>query len=1111
MKKKVTRTLTVAIMKITILQVCLLFFVLCSYSNNIAGQELLDKKITLKLANVEIRKALTKIELLAGVKFIYSPEIVQASRKITINAHNTRLNQVLIDLFTPVKIRNEVINDQYIVLSKDEEPQITVRYQGNDSFNNAAPQKIITGSITNEKGEPLAGASINVKGSARGTTTNAAGRFELTVEDDDKVLVITFTGYTSKEITIGNQTSFAVLLTATSQVLDEVVAVGYGTARRSDLIGSVSSINNRNIEGKGFLNINQALQGNAPGVMVTGVNGQPGSTPIVRIRGVGTLNDNNPLYIIDGVPITNENGLDIVNPQDIESIEILKDAASASIYGSRSGNGVILITTKKGSRGKTDITYGASLGYNTVSNRLNLLNAKDYAMISDEALVNGGFAPIWNGSTGRADTDWQDAIFQKGMLQSHIVSARGNKENIRYYLSLGYDDQKGTLLQTKFRRYSVKSNVEIDITSRLQVGVNLSYINSKSDEIQQGINSVLINAVRMPATVPVYNPDGTLAGPLSINEADGANPVGFASRSVAYTTTDRVLGNLFAVYKILPGLQFKSSFSGDVLRRTYSAFNPTYNEGLARNEVATLREIYTRNQNINWENTLSYNKAFGNGHTVSAVAGSSVITFYTLYTEAWKSGFLNNDPNMRYFQAGTQQDLVTGGKQDWALMSYFGRVNYDYQRKYLAQINMRTDGSSRFGKNQRWGSFPSFALGWRISEESFMKDISWLSDLKLRGSYGILGNEPSNIYGFTSTMVQTRYAFGSSQVAAIGYAPGPPSNDDYRWETSYMTNLGIDLGFLSNRLLLTVEYYNKQTKDILQVLPLPGISGSAGGLTNIGEMKNSGLELSARYQDNLGELRYTISGNLTTIQNEVIKLYENNAPITNGNSRTIVGETIGRYYGWVVEGIFQNQAEIAAAPTQTGASPGDLRFKDINGDKVINADDRDYLGQPLPKLMYGANFSLEYKGFDFALFLQGVSGNSLYYEGKYYIINGGNKFNKSTDILNRWQKEGDITTIPRVSVTDPNDNFRASGLFVEDGSYMRIKNLQLGYTLNNRWLRPTGIRSARIYVSATNLFTFTNYSGFDPEIEIANALHAGYDQITYPQPKTILFGLNISL
>jgi TonB-linked SusC/RagA family outer membrane protein len=974
----------------------------------------------------------------------------------------------------------------------------------------AEPQQTktrITGTVVDQAGEPVIGANVIEKGTVNGVTTDVDGRFSLEVTNN-ATLQVSYIGYLSQNIAVGNQTDLQITLRENAQALEEVVVVGYGSQRRSDLIGSVGSVSEKALAGRATLTVEHALQGKVPGVMVTQQNGQPGAAPSIRIRGIGTLNNNDPLYIVDGVPLTNS--MEIINNQDIESIEILKDAASASIYGSRAGNGVILITTKKGTAGKPTVFYDGNVGYNEFSKRLDILNTADFTMIMDESYVNSGMEPYWKSVTPRADTDWQDLVFQRGVVHSHSLGVRGSSDKSRYYLVVGYDDQDGTLINTSYKRYSVKSNVEVDVNKKLTVGMNLSYINRTYTEVDLGNGQgVLQSALRMPPTVPAYNEDGSYGYQTALNEGDAMSPLTSAEIYKGYNNSYRTLVHVYGDYKILPSLRFRSNFSGDLQNWDYSNFQPTYEQGPQRNTLATLTERYNKNTSISFENFLTYDQTFNELHHVTAMIGQSVITFDERNTSASKKGFPSNDPYMRYFSAGTEQDQVSGGRNDWALLSYFGRLNYSFADRYLFQFNLRADGSSRFGKNNKWGNFPSAGIGWRLSEEQFLKDVEWLDNLKLKGSYGILGTMPTAYYGFTSTLSQMKYTLGTDQNPVIGYYPASVDNHDFKWETIYQTNIGFDLG-LWDKVSFTMEYYNKYTKDILQILPLPGYSGTSGSLSNIGEMKNRGFEFSLGLNNRVGDLNYSVSGHLTTLKNEVVKLFDNDAPITAGESRTEVGRSIGEFYGYITDGIFQNWSEIEAHKVQPLAVPGDIRFKNLNGDDKLDAEDMDFIGSPLPSLTYGASINLEYRGIDFSLALTGVNGNSIYYSQKHAMVNGGYAFNKLSTILERWQKEGDQTTIPRVSTSSQNDNFRQSDFFIENGSYLRLSNLQLGYTLPLALTRKIGIQRTRFYVSVNNLYTFTTYNGYDPEITITNPLYGGYDITAYPVPRTVLFGLNLT-
>lgn len=1063
------------------------------------------EKLTLSFSNLPLSEAFKRVEVASGYTFFYDVNKTNLQQRVSLNVTNMDIDKAMRDMLTNTDLTFSITNRQIALVFNPR--QANTQQQDN-------PLKWITGTVIDAAGEPVIGANVIEKGNAsNGTVTDADGNFSLMVADN-AVLQISFIGYITQEISVSpalreGGKSQLITLREDVQGLEEIVVVGYGTQRRSDLIGSVGSVSEKALAGRATLTVEHALQGKVPGVMVTQRSGQPGTAPSVRIRGIGTLNNNDPLYIVDGVPLTSS--MEIVNNQDIESIEILKDAASASIYGSRAGNGVVLITTKKGTTTKPTVFYDGNIGYNEASKRLDLLNTAEFTMIMDESYVNSNMSPYWKNVTPRADTDWQDLVFQKGIVHSHSIGVKGRLSNVRYYLAAGYDKQDGTLINTMYKRYSVKSNVEVDVNKNLIVGLNLSYVNRNYTDVDLGNSQgVLQSALRMPPTVPAYNEDGSYGYQTALNEGDAMNPLTSADISRGYNNSYRTLVHVYGEYKILPSLRFRSNFSGDLQNWDYSNYRPTFEQGPQRNTIATLTERYNKDASISFENFLTFDRTFNDLHHVTAMVGQSLITYDVKNTTASKKGFPSDEPYMRYFSAGTEQDQVSGGRNEWALLSYFGRINYSFADKYLFQFNMRADGSSRFGKNNKWGNFPSAAIGWRLSEEQFLKDVEWLSNLKLKGSYGILGTMPTSYYGFTSTLSQMKYTLGTDQNPVIGYFPASVDNHDFKWETIYQTNAGFDMGLWNNKVFFTLEYYSKYTKDILQVLPLPGYSGTSGSLTNIGEMENRGIEFSIGINDRIGDLNYSISGNMATLKNKVVKLFDNDAPITAGESRTEVGRSIGEFYGYITDGIFQNQAEIDAHKVQSLAVPGDIRFKNLNGDDKLDAEDMDFIGSPIPSLTYGANIGLEYKGIDFSLSLMGVGGNSLYYSQKHAMLNGGYAFNKLNAILDRWQKEGDQTKIPRVTTNSQNDNFRQSDFFIEDGSYLRLSNLQLGYTLPLSLTRKIGIQRTRFYLSVNNLYTFTNYSGYDPEITIENPLYGGYDITTYPVPRTVLLGLNLT-
>lgn len=1069
------------------LKLIVAFFVtVMAFSINLNAQSQIVK---INVKNVSLGQLFDEIERQSPYRFSYLTSVLEGQEPVSLTM-NASVKSVLNAAFTNRNLKYEVVSDKMIAVTED---------------NQKSGHSVVTGVVKDDKGEPVPGAFLKQVGGTESALANSAGQFSLNVPSDAS-LEVSSIGFQTQIVNVNGKKDIRIVLKEDHEVLEEVVVVGYGKVKRADMIGAVASVDEKVTKGRALLSIGDALSGQVAGVSSTTQDGQPGKDPTVRIRGIGSFNSTTPLYVVDGMPLAGD--ANIINVADIESISVLKDAASASIYGSRAGNGVILITTKKGANKAPVVTFDTKLGVTQVSKKLDLLNAKEFTTISDEALTNCGMEPYWNGSTGRADTDWQDQIFQNGLIQNYLLSVRGGTESVNYYISGGYDNQEGTLYKTGFERYSIKSNVDVNITKKLAVGLNLNYSKRISNDIEQGINSVLMNAVRMPATVPVYNEDGSYGYPIG-SEGDGQNTLGYAERSNAKSITDRLLAGAYINYEFIPGLAFRSTISADMNSYQYSKFSPTFIEGSSKNQKSKLDETYSWEKTITWENTLNFNKSFG-VHEISAVLGHSVIQSDYKKTSASKANFINNDAMMRYFDGGTTEDKVTGKREDWALLSLFGRINYTALGRYMVQANLRGDASSRFGANNKWGVFPSFGLGWRVSEEEWMKNIDWLNNFKIRASWGMTGTMPDSKYGFTTMLGKTEYILGEGQAIAYGYAPSGKSNPDFKWETTTQKNIGVDLGFLNGRLNLSGDFYHKYTKDILQSLPNPSYTGMSGTLTNVGEMKNQGFEFTGSWADTVGDFYYNIGVNFTTQKNEVVKLFEDNSPISSGYSRTEVGHSIGEFYGYVYDGIFQTQEEIDSHKAQPNAVPGEFRFKDLNKDGKLDASDMTFIGNPFPSIYYGINMNFEYKGLDLSILLNGVAGNEIYYSGYTYLINGGNNFNKSKDILNRWQKTGDQTDIPRVAVKSSNDNFRTSSRFVYDGAYLRLSNIQLGYSFTGAWMNAMHISRLRVYVSAANLCTFTKYPGYDPAVTLSSIFSPANDQITYPVPRNILGGLTIS-
>jgi TonB-dependent starch-binding outer membrane protein SusC len=898
--------------------------------------------------------------------------------------------------------------------------------------------------------------------------------------------------------------------------IDEVVAIGYGTQRKRNITGAVSTVTAGEVNKIPVAGIDQALQGQVAGVMITQNYGAPGAGMQVRIRGIGTIGDSDPLYVIDGVPT--KESINSLNTNDIESISILKDASAAAIYGARAANGVVLITTKKGTLGVTRVNFDAQYGVQQISNKLDLLDASEYAKISDEALVNDGKPAVWNNSGLGAGTDWQDVIFRNAAFHKYDLSVSSGNNKTRYLLGVGYFQQDGIVKFSDLTRYNIRYNLDSKISDKFTVGANINLSSISQNLIDTEINGVVRAAIFQPPTIPVYKADGSYAGP-GANEGDAQNPLGMADRSDKSSKNNQLFGNLFAEYSLLPSLKFKTTLGLNVYSRQTKDFEPTFSEGNANRFINSMMQEDLDYFDVLWENTLSYAKEFSGGHQLEALAGNTLqdVKIENLY--GYREGFANNEPYLQYLDGGSSNDRSRGNLREWSLASFYGRLNYSFADKYLVSSNIRYDGSSRFGRNNRWGLFPSASAGWRISKESFFK-MDFIDDLKLRASWGQLGNQDIGLYAFSSTLSSTFYTLGSGQALNVGYAPDADFNPDVKWETTTQQNYGFDLSALNYRLYVSADYYVKNTTDMLLVLPQPMTSGfGTTGFENLGEVQNKGFEFLATWKNNVGDFRYSLSANLATLKNEVISLGERGEPITSGlffdmSTRTEEGRSIREFFGYVTDGIFQNQQEITAHVAQPNARPGDVRFKDLNNDKTIDSKDRTFIGNPYPDFFYGMSASLGYKNFDLSLLFQGQQGNDIYNGTKFWLTNSGYNFNKGKQILARWTGAGTSNDEPRLTTNDPNQNARGSDRYIEDGSYLRLKNLQLGYTLPENTLKSVGISNGRLFFSGYNLLTFTGYSGYDPEVGASRGglgdRTIGFDEVTYPQSKSYIIGLTLT-
>ncbi len=1005
----------------------------------------------------------------------------------------------------------------------------------------------ISGNVVDENGEPLIGVNVIEKGTTTGTVTDLDGTYTINVSGPDAILVFSFVGYLSEEIPVNNQKEINLSLIPDLQEIDEIVVIGYGSVKKGDLTGSVEVVNTEEINRRPILSSEEVLQGKASGVFVASSTGAPGSPMSIRIRGVGTPNNADPLYIVDGMPIKdatfgkndNPSGINFLNPSDIESIQILKDASAAAIYGTRGANGVIIITTKKGKAGKPVVSFNSYYGSQELPKKLDVLNAQQFATLYNE--INGElFNP--DSIPYLQTTDWQDEIFRRAPMYNSQLSVSGGNENSNYYTSFNRFSQEGIIKESSYIRNSFRVNSEHKVNRWLKIGENLTlthFFRKRQNEQGLGasgiVGSPIAAAFQADPTENIYDPE-TEHEYLEVTSTI-SNPVGILERKFYHYTTNRIQGNAFAEMEFIKNLVFKINGGID---RSWGYRKEVWPEYFVGPNDANNNTLLTT-EHEDWynylvESTVNYSFNLGNNHVFNLMTGVTQQE-EVKSREVGTSYLPTKDENMLYHSArASVNDIIQlgGNPLPWALRSMFGRINYSFMDKYLFTGSIRHDGSSRFGSEKRWGTFPAASLAWKISEEDFMERFGNISQLKVRTGWGKTGNQNIVPFGYNTTASYQPDAglpgpvtyFGTPQVTEypalfiLGVA-----NQNVGWETTTTINIGLDLSMWDNRLLATIDVYDKTTTDLLLDVPLADMFAVTYGnyIGNAGEVNNKGLDLTLSYRNKLGDLDYEIGGNFSTVKNEVVSL-EGGAPLTSGTEppvRMIEGKPIGAFWGWVHEGIFESEEEIQNSPEQlrrTGV--GDIKFKDLNKDGVIDDDDQHVIGYALPDFSYGLSLGLSYRNFDLNILTQGIYGNSVYNNVKSKALYNLNvNTNVSTDLLNYYGRildDGSVITdtdVPRLG-RDNNNNDRNSTYFLEDGSYLRVKSASLSYSFSDL-LRGIGLSDMRVYFTAQNLFTFTKYSGYNPEIGVStawdsNPLAFGIDNAVYPQPRTFLFGLDIS-
>lgn len=1026
-----------------------------------------------------------------------------------------------------------------------------------------AQTRTVKGKVVDKANEPLIGVAVNIKNTSQGSITDIEGNYSIQVNTENAVLVFSYIGYDKQEIRVGARNVIDVVMHEASIALDQVVVVGYGTSKRGDVTGSISSIDAAEIKKVPVVNVGQAMQGRMSGVQVTNNDGTPGAGAQILIRGVGSFGDNSPLYVVDGYPGASISNL---NPSDIQSIDVLKDASAAAIYGSRAANGVVVITTKRGNAEKMQLSVDATVSVQFKPSTFDVLNAQDFASLATEISKkeNAPVLDAWANPSGLRTIDWQDLMYRAGLKQNYNLSLRGGSEKVQTSISLGLTNQEGVVRFSDYKRYNIALTQDYKPLKWLKSSTSLRYAYTDNKTVfgsgQGGVGrlaKLIPTMTGNPLTDEVENANGVFgfydknANAVRDNENVYARSKSNDQKNISHN----LIANTSLEINPFKGLVFKTNFGISYGASSGYDFNP-YDDRVPTTRLATYRQYASNSFEYLWENTLNYSNTFGK-HSIDVLGGVSIqentARNMSVYGEGLSSDGLRNLGSLQ-----TMRD-ISGNQQTWSLASQFARLTYKFAERYILTGTVRRDGSSRFMRGNRWGVFPSVSAAWRIKEESFLKDVDFISNLKLRASYGEAGNQNIGLFQYQSSYITGKrssnygYVFGQDKTYIDGMVQSFLPNPNLKWETSKQTDIGIDLGFFNNKLMLTADYYIKKSSDFLLEIQMPAQTGFAKATRNVGSVKNNGFEFSVDYRDNSHDFKYGVNVNLTTVKNKIERLSPGKDAVANlqslgfpttGNtswavfSMSKVGGSIGEFYGFQTDGIIQNQAEIDALNANarrlnqddnvwyiaSGTAPGDRKFIDQNGDGVITDADRVSLGSPLPKFYGGINLSGEYKGFDFNLFFNYSVGNkilnfvkrnliSMGGEGSIGLQNVGKEFYD-----NRWTETNPTNKYPRAVWSDVSGNSRVSDAFVEDGSYLRLKNIEVGYTLPTNTLKKASISKLRIFASVQNLFTITGYSGMDPEIGqsmssstgVAGGVTAsGVDVGIYPYSRFFTMGFNL--
>lgn len=1111
-----------------LLKICLLPVLLVSIFGtwDAAARSSFGQEEDISDRNVPLSQALDQLARIYSVSMIYDSKQVAGKKVEEFAPVKADIEKDLRKVLQGFQLAYKKLSENaFVILEEKKKTSV------NASTIRKAKKISIEGVVTDgESGETLIGVNILEKGKSNGTVSDFDGSYNLQVEEG-AVVVFSYTGYLTREIKIAEGGRLDVQLETDAKQLEEVVVVGYGTQKRSDLTGALSSVSSEELKALPSTGLDQALQGRAAGVLVTQNSGAPGGAVSVRIRGIGSTLTAEPLYVIDGIPVINDNqassssfqeldgggqtsnALNTINPNDIESIEILKDASATAIYGARAANGVVLITTKRGGKGRSSINFDTYVGRQELAKKLDVLDLGQYAEYLGDVASYITIEEFANPELLGSGTNWQDEIFRDAYMQNYQLSLTGGSEKTAFALSGGLHQKDGIVIGSDFERLSAKVNIDHRFSDRVRIGNTLTVART-NERITFNDNSsgVVYTALLMVPNAPVRNADGSFAGPQEEITLSFDNPVARALETDDRNRKMRVLANIYGEIDLFPYLKYRTEFGTDLIYSNHNTFYPSFERGNFFGKSRVIRNI---NNNTFWINKhlLTFNKKLGEKHNLTILGGFEAQSGSYEWLSASRDNLPNNE--LREINLGDAgQQTTAGGAGHWALMSGFGRLNYNFDERFLVTATMRADGSSRFGPNNRWGNFFSSAVAWRVSNERFLEDVEFLDNLKIRVGYGSVGNQEIGLYSYSGNLAAVTTVLGDQLITA--FAPDNIANPDVRWETSLQSNLGFDLGLFKNRIEIIADYYIKEAQGMLLPALIPATAGGlAPPFVNIGEVQNSGIEITLNTQNFTGPFAWKTGLNYSVNRNQVLNLGSNGnlvgiiqrIPVT----RTEEGGSISRFFGYRTDGIFQSQAEVQESPFQSeGTRAGDIKFKDLNNDGVINDLDQEFLGSPLPDFTLNITNTLEYKGFDLNIFMQGVFGNevlNLIRRDAEGMVSNNNQLATVTD---RWSLDNPDGKLPRTIGTDPNENRRISDRFIEDASFVRIKNLTLGYNFSKVFSKRLRMQNLRAYVSAQNLKTWTKYSGYDPEIGSfnQNPLINGVDNGRYPIARSYTVGVN---